>query len=618
MSNPATIALDSANSSIIFNTTETISNTLTERMRINNVGAIGIAGANYGISGQVLISNGSGTSVSWANQTDTTYTRGTGINISTSNVISIGQEVGITDSPSFTQLTVGRVGTHQGILNLQDETTTGTTTIAQIRGLVSGNNGGQMRFLTKINEGSLTERLRITSAGRVGINTIDPGGLLEVKNSHTQYLRYGTTGNLSICDPDDTGAEVRLGTLGGRPGVYSTTRLELQCDAPDGIIFGNNNIEYMRLTGSTLGGNLGIGTQLPREKLEVNGKIRVNNAIVGTGTALELFTNTTSYDSHSFFEMRDATTSIGCPEFSILTNSNGSSVGSEAFRILSNGDVGIGTNSPNAKLDVDGDIKGDNLNLGANGQTPKIDMLFNDSVGVTVYDTRIEIGKSDDFINSPASVPANAYGMNVQANSDALFVGVETYDAGSNWRPLLKWGDDLTDTPFTIQWQSASGNHKWEFGTDGRLVVPNVIKGASGTVCKIHILPFTDAETIDIATTSYQDVVYKTFTKTAGTNMLAEVKINYTIVGSHSDTFEARLNFFNLLLVVGDNHSIVYNGQVGGGHRSGGINDAFVYSNGTGVDLSGTQYLSFQARKNVADDTITFKQGMFKVTEIWA
>jgi hypothetical protein len=37
----------------------------TEKLRINNIGAIGIGGANYGDAGSVLISNGSGSAVSW-------------------------------------------------------------------------------------------------------------------------------------------------------------------------------------------------------------------------------------------------------------------------------------------------------------------------------------------------------------------------------------------------------------------------------------------------------------------------------------------------------------------------------------------------------------------------
>ena len=373
--------------------------------------------------------------------------------------------------------------------------------------------------------------MTITNTGRVGSNTLTPAGLLEVRNSGTQYLLYGTTGNLEVYGAENatSGTFIRLGAFYYSPAIYSNNVLNLVSDNNNDIIF-----------------------------------------------------------KHGI---------------------------SEKMRIKANGNVGIGIN-PSYKLEVDGNIKGDNLFLGADGQAPKIDIFFKDHKDGNVWDTKIEIGKSNQFTLSPAFPPSGSYGMNVQANSDGLFVGLETYDSGSNWRPLLKWGDDLYDTPFTIH--SYIGNHKWEFGTDGRLVVPNIIRGAPGTVCKIHILPFTDSDTINISGNSYQNVVSKTFTKTAGTDIFAEVKINYTISGTLVDRFEARLNFSTLFTVNGDGHAIVYTGLGGGGHRSGGINDVFVYSDGAGVSLSGTQGVYLQARRDGADDTISFKQGMFKVTEIWA
>jgi hypothetical protein len=41
---------------------------VTEKLRINNIGAVGIGGANFGTSNQVIVSNGSNNSVSWENQ----------------------------------------------------------------------------------------------------------------------------------------------------------------------------------------------------------------------------------------------------------------------------------------------------------------------------------------------------------------------------------------------------------------------------------------------------------------------------------------------------------------------------------------------------------------------
>lgn len=51
---------------LVFSTTADGASSVTERMRIASTGAIGLAGANYGIAGQVLTSAGSGTTPAWA------------------------------------------------------------------------------------------------------------------------------------------------------------------------------------------------------------------------------------------------------------------------------------------------------------------------------------------------------------------------------------------------------------------------------------------------------------------------------------------------------------------------------------------------------------------------
>ena len=55
-----------------FKTTTDGSSTTTERLRITSAGEFGIAGANYGTSGQVLTSGGSGSAVSWTTVSGTT------------------------------------------------------------------------------------------------------------------------------------------------------------------------------------------------------------------------------------------------------------------------------------------------------------------------------------------------------------------------------------------------------------------------------------------------------------------------------------------------------------------------------------------------------------------
>ena len=141
---------------------------VTEKLRINNVGAIGIGGANFGSSGQVLTSKGSGNSVEWVDQ------------------VSIGQSVSKSDSPSFIQLSLGVAGTNQGIINLQDFTNVGTDTVAQIKGILNGNNGGDLQFYTKVDGNSLTERMTIHQSGLVSIKTDFVGLLIATADGVTE------------------------------------------------------------------------------------------------------------------------------------------------------------------------------------------------------------------------------------------------------------------------------------------------------------------------------------------------------------------------------------------------------------------------------------------------
>jgi len=114
---------DSAGGAIVFSTKVSGGNT-TEKIRINNKGAIGLEGANYGSSGQILSSNGSNDGVSWVNHlpdqtvsltgtgatqtsgtypnftinstdTNTIYTAGSQIVINSSNAISLASAISL-------------------------------------------------------------------------------------------------------------------------------------------------------------------------------------------------------------------------------------------------------------------------------------------------------------------------------------------------------------------------------------------------------------------------------------------------------------------------------------------------------------------------------------------
>jgi len=111
------------------------------------------------------------------------------------------------------------------------------------------------------------ERMRMTSGGNLGVGTTAPGGRLHVSNADGSRMIFGSSGNLSVYDAETFVGEVRLGAAWNRPGVYSSQQLELFSDAT-GVIFGDSNIERMRMTAA---GDFGVGTAAPATRLHVLG-----------------------------------------------------------------------------------------------------------------------------------------------------------------------------------------------------------------------------------------------------------------------------------------------------------------------------------------------------------
>ena len=176
------------------------------------------------------------------------------------------------DSPSFTRLTVGSTGINQGILDLQDFTKFGTTTVAQIKGLLDGTNGGQIQMLTKVNGGSLTERFSISQNGGVSIKTDFVG--LQI-NSADGVTEQGYIYNSGFGTKDFV-IDAAVG---------SSTK---------GILFRTGSgFDRMRISDT---GNVGIGTNTPSEKLDVDGVITHRGVSLNETTVRTSTTQITSHD----------------------------------------------------------------------------------------------------------------------------------------------------------------------------------------------------------------------------------------------------------------------------------------------------------------------------------
>ena len=284
------------------------------------------------------------------------------------------------------------------------------------------------------------------------------------------------------------------------------------------------------------------------------------------------------------------------------------------------------------------------LNLGEDNGVSHINILFDDHSSGPVFDTAIFIGKTEDLPNgenaAPTHMPGGAYGIQFQSNSDGAFYGIENY-GNNQYRPIIKWGDDPGDTPFTIKSHSGTGGsgfdepHETQFRTNGDLVCMNgnvetngYFKGMSNTVCKIHYIPYTAAETSNASGNNFQNVVTKPFTKTVGTKLVIETNFEYSINGHGSDSFESRIKMYygvfnssdptQVASFGGDPVELRFTGNSGGGHRSNGLNDCVLISSGSStVNYSGTISCRLEIRRVTADDTVTVRQGYFKVTELW-
>jgi hypothetical protein len=182
-----------------------------------------------------------------------------------------------------------------------------------------------------------TERMRIDSAGKVGIGTTSPQAILHTATSGQEVARFESTGDsptyISFKN-NGTTAITGLGSVDNDVAIYT------------------NSVEQMRINSA---GKVGIGTASPSQKLDVNGTAKATTILSGNGTV--------SAPAYAFSD--DTNTGIFRPFPDTLAFSEG---GVERMRINSSGNVGVGVTSILAKLHVNGNILAtSNLSCSAGG-----------------------------------------------------------------------------------------------------------------------------------------------------------------------------------------------------------------------------------------------------------
>ena len=157
---------------LVFSTTADGASTVTERLRIGSAGQFGIAGANYGTSGQVLTSGGASAAPSWTSLPRTVFI-GAGV-ASGSNFVTF------TSIPVYTTLLA--------VVCVGNNDSTGTLTSSLQLSSTNGSSWGSSRTIVTATDkrfvanGSVT----VSNTGTVASKTITPAIV-------TQEFSYSTT-----------------------------------------------------------------------------------------------------------------------------------------------------------------------------------------------------------------------------------------------------------------------------------------------------------------------------------------------------------------------------------------------------------------------------------------
>lgn len=323
-----------------------------------------------------------------------------------------------------------------------------------------------------------------TSGGNVGIGTINPGYILDVQantgsNHYIQVKNYGSLGGRAGIVLDSSGGS-DADVVFRNQGISTATIASFPYAQVAPLVFYTNNsttmVEVARFNNS---GFLGIGTPSPQYRLDIGGTIRANGYTIGVDSGPNIkyvFTNdggasyinsgnfgigTTSPTARLQVTGASSTTAFlalgqGGANYFVDFNGTGANysdatthyfrgnAGNGTWMTLTGSNVGIGTTSPQTKLDVRGVIQGSSYTIpdtSGSYQWVKLGTLTTAQQGYTAHiRAYIHAGynalNSQDFYvdiffktSNGASVDSNGFA----GNSWYYGTGFQLHPIGPKW-----------------------------------------------------------------------------------------------------------------------------------------------------------------------------------------